>query len=157
MSDTYQELTERLKALLSENESSLEIASVQEADFPDFMLEIHAICHDDPVLRPEDDEDVEPGATGPWDRRDVTLEVTLPCDTDGCITAKLNFATKDVDDAGDRLVSFHWEFDDYGNPGLAEMKFSDSKTFKLDYFNVLPPAYLCSFVALCDQAYNESF
>ncbi len=68
-----------------------------------------------------------------------------------------SFATKEADDAGDRLVSFHWEFDEDGEPGLAEMKFSDSKTFKLDYFSVMPPAYLSSFVALCDQAYNESF
>jgi hypothetical protein len=156
MPDAYHQFTERLKALLSENGSSLEIASVQEANCPKVMLEIHAVCHDDPVLRPEDDDELEPGATGPWDRREVKLVVTLPCDTGGCVTANLNFATRDVDNAGDRLVSFHWVFSDAGDPGLAEMKFSDSKTFKLDYFNVLPPAYVRSFVCLCEQAYNET-
>jgi hypothetical protein len=146
MPDTY----ERLKALLSGNESSLEVVSVQEADCPDFILEIHAVCHDDQVLRPE-----KPGAAGPWDRREVKLVVTLPGDTGGCVTAKLSFVTKDADDAGGRLVSFHWEFDEAGNPGVAEMKFSDSKTLKIDYFSVKPPDYLRSFVVLCEQAYNQ--
>ncbi len=157
MSDAYHDFAERLKALLSENGSSLAIGSVQEADCQEVMLAIHAICHDDPVIRPEDDDELEAGVTGPWDRREVSLVVTLPCDAGGCITATLNFATRDVDDAGNRLVSFHWEFDNAGNPGIAEMKFSDNKTFKMDYFSVLHPAYLLSFVALCEQAYNESF
>lgn len=157
MSDSYHDFTERLKALLSESRSTLEIASVQEADCPDFMLEVHAVCSNDRVLHPESGDEPQPGATGPWDRRQVSLVVTLPCDTGGCISAQLNFATKDADDAGDRLVSFHWEFDEDGDPGLAEMKFSDSKTFKIDYFSVMPPDYLRSFVALCEQAYNESF
>ena len=157
MSDAYREFTERLKALLSENGGSIKVTSVQDVDCPEFMLEVHASCKDDPVLRPENDEDNESRATGPWSRREVNLVVTLPCDTGGCITATLSFATKDADDAGDRLVSFHWEFDEAGDSGLAEMKFTDSKTFKLDYFSVMPPAYLRSFVALCEQAYNESF
>jgi hypothetical protein len=155
MSDAYHDFTERLKALLSENGGSLEITSVKEADCANVMLEIHAVCHDDPVLHPEHGDELEPGATGTWERREVTLVVTLPCDSGGWVTAELNFATKDVDDAGNRLVSFHWEFDEAGDPGIAEMKFSDSKTFKLDYFSVIPPDYIRSFVAFCEQAYNE--
>ena len=131
MSDAHRDFTERLKALLSENGGSIEVTSVQDADCPEFMLEVHASCKDDPVLRPETDEG--PGATGPWSRREVNLVVTLPGDTSGCTTAVLGFATKDADDAGSRVVSFHWEFDEAGDPGLAEMKFTDSKTFKLDY------------------------
>jgi len=156
MSDTCHDFTERLNTLLSESGGFLEITSVEEADCQDVKIDIHAVCHDDPVLHPEDD-DLKPGATGPWDRREVRLAVTLPCDTGCCVTAKLSFATKDADFDGDRLVSFHWEFDEAGNPGLAEMRFSDSKTFKLDYFSVMPPDYLRSFVALCEQAYSESF
>lgn len=157
MSDPNQDFAERLKALHSKNGGSLEITSVQDANCPEVMLEIVAACHDDPVLRPEEDDDIDPEAKGPWDRRAVNVVVILPCDTGGNTTAEIRFATKEADDAGDRLVSFHWAFDEYGKPGLAEMKFSDSKTFKLDYFSVLPPEYVRSFVADCEQAYADTF
>jgi hypothetical protein len=85
----------------------------------------------------------------------VKLVVTLPFDSGGCVTAQLSIATKDTDDAGNRLVSFRWEFGEAGDPGIAEMNFSDGKAFKLDYFSVMPPDYLRSFVALCEHAYNE--
>ena len=167
MSDAYHDFTERLNTLLSANLAAddarlevnyalPEITSIREADCPEVMLEIHAACHDDPVRRPAEVDDIEPGAAGPWDRRDVTLVVTLPCDTGECVTAKLSFATEDADDAGSRRVSFHWRFDEVGDPGLAEMSFHDSKTFKLDYFSVTPPNYVRSFVALCVKAYGET-
>jgi hypothetical protein len=167
MSDAFHEFTERLKTLLSENPSAgdtrqeissspPEITLIRQADGADVVLEIHAACHGDPVRRPDDLDEVEPGAAGPWDRREVTLVVTLPCDTGECVTAKLSFATKNADHAGSRLVSFHWRFNAAGKPGLAEMSFHDSKTFKLDYFSVPPPNYVRSFVALCVRAYRET-
>lgn len=155
MANTSHEFAERLAALLAESAIGIEVTSIQEADCPDFMLEIHGACHDDPVLRPEVIT-LEPGATGPWDRRKVTVVVTLHCDSGDCSAAVLSFATKDAGDAGDRLVSFHWAFDNHGERGLAEVTISDRKTYKVDYVNVLPPAYLPSFVALCESAYKES-
>lgn len=155
MSEPNQEFAERLKALHSKNGGSLEITSVQNANCPEVMLEIVAVCHDDPVLFPEEDDKIAPNETGPSDRRAVNVVVTLPCDTGGRTTVLLRFATRDTDDAGDRLVSFHWEFNEMGVPGLAEMKFSDRNTFKLDYFSVLPPEYVRSFVADCEQAYAD--
>lgn len=155
MSGEYDHLKRHLKTLLSENGVTLEIISVQNARCPETMIEVHAICHEDPVLFPEDDEELESGIDGRRTDREVTLVVTLPCDTDGSITAKITFATTEADDGGNRRVSFHWVFDATGSVWLAEMQFSDDKTFKLDYFSVLPPDYVRDFVALCEQGYNE--
>ncbi len=147
MSELYKDFTDRLKALQSENGGSLEIISVQEANCPEVMLEILAACHDDLVLRPEDDEDISIprcwGLEAKSGEMPSSLSVTQVLST----TAVLSFATTDADDAGHRLVSFHWAFDETGSPGLAEMKFSDSKTFKLEIFQRAAPR-VCPFPLL---------
>ena len=171
MTNEYHDFTERLKALITETGCSLpaedldipkvhkqmavEITSVREADCPESILEVHAISHDDPVLCPEGEEDLESDTTGAWIRREVRLLVSIPMDSDNGITVKISFSTKNADADGDRLVSFNWTFDDAGEPEIAEMSFHDTKTFKLDYFSVMPPDYVRAFVRLCEQAYGE--
>jgi len=66
----------------------------------------------------------------------------------------LIFVTREADEAGDRSAKFKWECDAEGELGLAEMWFNDSKTFKLDYFSVLPPAYAVQFLSLCRHAFD---
>ncbi|MEO2090492.1 MAG: hypothetical protein ABGY75_13490 [Gemmataceae bacterium] len=53
-------------------------------------------------------------------------------------------------------MTFGWEFDDDGTAGIAEMKLNDRRTFKLDYFSVLPPRYVSEFLTLCQQVYNDT-
>lgn len=171
MSNDYQDFIERLNVLISQTgcalpkedleipqrfiKMSVKIVSVQEAQHPESALEIHAVCLNDPVLLPEDRDDIEPSATGPWNRREVQLLVRIPIESDDCPTAQITFFTKDADADGDRNVSFQWSFEHADEPGIAEMHFHDRKTFKLDYCNVMPPDYVCAFVRLCERAYYE--
>ena len=173
MTDKYQDFTERLSELILETGCLLqhqsmdplyvqqpmrvEVTSVQEANCSESILKVHAISHDDPVLAPDDSNEIQPEEKGVWNRREVGIQVNIPIDSSSRITVALGFSTTDADDAGNRTVLFHWEFDDVGDPRVAEMWLRDSKTFKLDCVNVLPPEYVRAFVCLCVQAYDETF
>ena len=156
MNDPVTRFSKRLTALLRGHGSPVEVHSVAAAGGTDDGIEVHAGCPADPVLQPPAEVERTADTTGPWDRRRVRLVVRVPADDSDRLSAELTYATGEADDAGDRDVTFGWEFGDDGTAGLAEMKFNDRRTFKLDYFSVLPPRYVSDFAALCQSVFNDT-
>lgn len=155
MSDFASRFSKRLTSLLRAQGSAMELHTVTESDEVDDAIEVHAGCHADPVLQPPPEVEQAGETIGPWDRRGVRLVVRIASDSPR-LSAELTYATSEADDAGDRSVTFGWEFDDGDTAGIAEMKFNDRRTFKLDYFSVLPPRYVSEFLTLCQQVYNDT-
>jgi len=154
MLDKYDEFSKRLSSLLHTCDSPVELERIADALDEDDIIEIFGVCPSDPVC--ERPADVPEKATGPWDRREVQIVVRIVDHSLDSMLLDLIFLTREADDAGDRCAKFKWELDAEGETGLAEMWFNDSKTFKLDYFSVLPPEYACQFVAHCKRAYIET-
>jgi len=155
VSDDISIFTRRLESLLQTHGSPVELRSVRNEDGTDDIC-VLANCLTDPVLRPPPEAELAEGVTGPWNRRGVRLVVRIPTGGDSPVSAELTFATRDADEAGDRSVTFGWEFGEAGFAGLAEMRLNDSRTFKLDYFSVLPPSYVSEFVVHCLAAFTDA-
>ncbi len=155
MNDTKPAL-KRLTGLLAECHSPVIVESLGEPGDPGVALEINATCPDDEVCHapPEVREADGSIPEGPWNRRNVRLRLVFSEDSSDPVLLRLTYSTKDADADGDRIVEFNWEFKEGRISPIAEMALSDSKTYKVDYFSLLPPPYASQFVNVCERAYR---